>query len=141
MSIALQELNFHQYFPRAQELAEIYWRWELPTLTEEEKETIVQSYQNYRQVASGRRSFSSYPKDREELYIEIDYYFLQREIPTRQLAPELPLNWDGTRRNTLFSLMYNALQETKNTRYLSEIKEICEEYWSWEASSIAIPII
>lgn len=77
-----------------------------------------------------------YPPD--NLYQELDIYFLSVGMKKGEYYRDLPLNDKGTKEFTSKKKLWMALEVTNNNKFYDEINFIAHVYWGWELPDITL---
>ena len=74
----------------------------------------------------------------EELYQELDVYFMSVGMEKGQYYRDFPLNKKGTKDNTSKKKLWMALEVTGNNKFYDEINFIAHVYWGWSLPDITL---
>lgn len=72
-----------------------------------------------------------------ELYVSLDKFFMENNMPLSDDVKKLPMLPDGTKRGTNRELMYEALKNTGNAKYYDHINLILNVHWGWKLDDVS----
>jgi len=105
------------------------------------KESIVYRYNTYEDRENFWKALIRFQgkqnvKLPDNLFRDLDEYFLSYGLPTGEEIKRLPLDERGRRGNTTKELMFRALLYTGYSAFYEDINLICHLYWNWELPEI-----
>ena len=78
------------------------------------------------------------PHPPENIYEELDNYFISMNMKIGQYYRKKPLNERGKKTGTSKKKLWDALENTGNNKYYDESNFIAHKYWGWELPDISL---
>lgn len=78
------------------------------------------------------------PYPPEEIYEELDLYFISMKMKKGDYYKNLPFNEKGKKDGTSKKKLWDALENTGNNKYYDESNFIAHRYWGWKLPDISL---
>jgi len=78
------------------------------------------------------------PHPPDEIYEELDRYFVSMNMEKGEFYRKLPLTNSGKKQHTSKKKLWDALENTGNNRYYDESNFIAHKYWGWKLPDISL---
>jgi len=78
------------------------------------------------------------PHPPDEIFDELDVYFLSMNMKSGEFYRNLPLTGSGKKKDTSKKKLWDALENTGNNKYYDESNFIAHKYWGWNLPDISL---
>ena len=78
------------------------------------------------------------PHPPDEIYEELDIYFVSMKMKNGEYYRNIPLNENGKKDGTSKRKLWDALENTGNNKYYDESNFIAHKYWGWRLPDISL---